>query len=202
MRGVGSAAPEAATEVPSLRARGTWHGGWPCRRNICCVRAGGGLMGVPSGFATPVSPLGRPGRAQAVGHGGCRGRVLPIRSPAMPSRRHPSPGLRAAELALAVPQVVSHRVARMAAAGPWPGARDRREFHRMGSEKVAAFHESWTAMWWQAWRAQMQFATAWMQWWSWPARIAEHGLKPVHRRAVANARRLAAPRRHRRRRAA
>jgi hypothetical protein len=122
-----------------------------------------------------------------------------LRQPAMPSsRRRPPPGVRAAELALAVPQVVAHRVARMAAAGPWPSARDRREFHLMGSEKVAAFHESWSAMWLQAWRAQMQFAMALLQWWSWPARIADHGLKPVHRRAVANAKRLGGSRRRRR----
>lgn len=110
----------------------------------------------------------------------------------MPSiRRRPLPGVRATELAIAVPQVVAHRLTRLATAGPWPGSRDRREFHRMGSEKVAAFHESWTAMWLQAWRAPMQFGMSLMGWWWWPARIAEHGLKPVHRRAVANAKRLA-----------
>lgn len=110
----------------------------------------------------------------------------------MPVSRRPLPAIRAAELAVAVPQVVAHRLARMATAGPWPGARDRREFSRMGSEKVAAFHESWSAMWLNAWRAQMQFAMAMLQGWWWPARIVDQGLKPVHRRAVANARRLAA----------
>ena len=41
------------------------------------------------------------------------------------------------ELAAAVPQVVAHRVGRMMAAGPLPGARDQQEFYRMGAEKVA-----------------------------------------------------------------
>jgi hypothetical protein len=50
------------------------------------------------------------------------------------------------DLGLAVPQVVAHRVARMALAGLSPSMRDRREFHRMGAEKVAAFYESWNAM--------------------------------------------------------
>ena len=108
----------------------------------------------------------------------------------MAPRRPPLPGMRAAELALAVPQVVAHRVARMAAAGPWPGASDRREFRTMGTEKIAVFNESWSAMWLHAWRAQLQFGLQLMHWWWSAARIGEHGLKPVHRRAVANAKRL------------
>jgi hypothetical protein len=133
-----------------------------------------------------------------------------------PSRRRKPALHKLAELSLAVPQVVSHRVARMAAAGPWPGARDRREFHTMGAEKVAAFGESWWAMLAQLWRSQMSLAlsmsTAWWSpgrrptastaWWSRPSpqvwqrwaqgsfRALEDGLAPVHRRAVANAKRL------------
>src|SRR3954454_21310068 len=52
----------------------------------------------------------------------------------------------AIELALAVPQVIAHRVGRAALAGPFPSPRDRRELQRMGAEKVAAFYESWNAM--------------------------------------------------------
>mgnify|MGYP001627349803 CR=1 FL=1 len=39
-------------------------------------------------------------------------------------------------------QVISHRTARMAAAGPVPDARDRTEFQLMGQEKLEAVAES------------------------------------------------------------
>ena len=66
----------------------------------------------------------------------------------MPARRRPSTSLSAktAELALAVPQVVAHRLLRMAHAGPHLSARDRKEFARMVAEKNSAFGESWNAM--------------------------------------------------------
>ena len=122
----------------------------------------------------------------------------------------------AVQMAGAVPQVVMHRVTRMMAAGPMPNRRDQDEFYRMGAEKVAAFGESWTAMSLQAIAAQQQFATWWLQtWWSvalggWlnpptlqhlstkaqrqlmnsMLDVAARGMAPVHRRAVANARRL------------
>jgi hypothetical protein len=101
----------------------------------------------------------------------------------------------ATELAIAVPQVVAHRLTRMAMAGPMPNARDRREFHTMGQEKVHAFWQSWFAMGWamtqavqQAWIAALQGARV-------PLLDAEAilstGMGPVHRKATANARRLA-----------
>jgi hypothetical protein len=130
--------------------------------------------------------------------------------------RHRNPSRRlatqAAELSLAAPQVVVHRLARMASAGATPSAADRREFARMGTEKVAAFWQSWFAMGLSAWQQ------AWQPWtgaWGWPAtpfaararrgagaaavaeasraagRILAAGLAPVHGRAVANAKRLA-----------
>lgn len=115
----------------------------------------------------------------------------------MPRRRRPASTLpvQAAQLALAVPQVVGHRLTRMALAGPFPNARDRREFHVMGQEKVLAFWQSWFAMGWaltqawqQAWLAMLQGARV-------PPLDAQvilgKGLAPVHRRATANARRLA-----------
>lgn len=104
-------------------------------------------------------------------------------------------------LSMAAPQVVAHRLGRMAAAGPGLSARDRREFTQMGAEKVAAFWESWAAMGWAALQAQQRmwlaaFTTPWRAAVT-PARlsadalrIASQGLAPVHRRAVANARRL------------
>ena len=46
------------------------------------------------------------------------------------------------EMSMASAQVIAHRSARMAAAGPAPGARDRREFGLMGREKGDAAYES------------------------------------------------------------
>jgi hypothetical protein len=109
------------------------------------------------------------------------------------------------ELAFAVPQVVAHRVTRMALAGTSPTARDQREFQQMGAEKMAAFTESWNAMATQAFRANYVLATSfWRSWLSGkPPQVSGSqlhnaalgvlgkGLGPVHRRAVANAKRLA-----------
>lgn len=50
------------------------------------------------------------------------------------------------EMSMASAQVITHRAARIAAAGPWPNARDRKEFARMGSEKVEAAAASGQAM--------------------------------------------------------
>jgi hypothetical protein len=131
----------------------------------------------------------------------------------MPVRRRPSASLSAktTELALAVPQVVAHRLLRMAQAGPHLSARDRKEFARMIAEKHSAFGESWSAMALQALQSQRTFATA-LALAATPTRstraspaaqtLAAHlqqatlavigkGLAPVHRRAVANAKRLA-----------
>src|SRR4051812_2826298 len=62
------------------------------------------------------------------------------------SRSNRSLATQAAELALAVPQVVAHRVTRMALSSPKPSPRDRKEFERMFTEKNTAFAESWRAM--------------------------------------------------------
>jgi len=132
----------------------------------------------------------------------------------MPARRRrPSASLSAktAELALAVPQVVAHRVLRMAQAGPNLSARDRKEFARMIAEKNSAFGESWNAMALQTLHSQRALAAA-LALAATPPRAARpssaaqalatqfqqaalavlgKGLAPVHRRAVANAKRLA-----------
>jgi hypothetical protein len=102
---------------------------------------------------------------------------------------------------MAVPQVVAMRSARMLAAGANPSARDRREFERMGTEKLLAYWESMNAMGLEVAKAQQQYALfAMRQWWSpWVSpwsmaasatRILDKGLGPVHKRASANARRL------------
>lgn len=115
------------------------------------------------------------------------------------------------ELGFAAPQVIALRMARMAQAGWQPSAADRQEFTRMGAEKIAAFYESWQAMGWHSLQVQQQWLSQWtkqganpLQWWqpwlhgaSLPLQwqqamldVAGKGLRPVHRRAVANARRL------------
>ena len=114
----------------------------------------------------------------------------------------------AAELAVAAPQVIAHRLTRLALAGPAPSARDRREFQRMGAEKAAAFAESWNAMARQTLEANQTLASAFLRAFGSPARaqasaqsatrqvgravtaIVQAGLAPAHRRAVANAKRL------------
>lgn len=120
--------------------------------------------------------------------------------PALPAAKSAALARRSAELALAVPQVVAHRLTRMALAGPVPSARDQREFTQMVSEKGVAFQQSWQAMALAGWQAQQSLAAAW---WractglavrpALPVLAAEvlgKGLAPVHRKAVANARRL------------
>ena len=99
---------------------------------------------------------------------------------------------------------------RMALAGASPSARDRSEFRRMGTEKIAAFTESWNAMAVEAVRANQQLALSCMQafWFPWarPRRRARRtalgilgaGMAPVHRRALANAKRLGRASRRRR----
>src|SRR5215471_13574882 len=119
----------------------------------------------------------------------------------MPTLRHSRSSARLAtqafELSMAAPQVIVHRITRLAFAGLSPSARDRREFHRMGAEKVAAFYESWNAMYLALLRANLNLALSPFQfWWSsgrgWRTSmgVLDAGLAPIHRRATANARRL------------
>lgn len=93
------------------------------------------------------------------------------------------------DLAFATPAVVATRLTRMALAGTNPSRRDQREFSRMSSEKVLAFYSSWTAMWMEAafmpWRMMSGTIS------SDPASdILEAGMKPIHKAAMANQRRL------------
>ena len=121
-------------------------------------------------------------------------------------RRHQaSTATRLVELGLAAPEVAIRRLGRMALAGPMPSARDRREFSGMALEKQVVFAQSWLAMCEEAWRQQLQFALSlmvglpatWRHATLAPAafdRIATRGLAPIHRKAVANAKRLRAKR--------
>ena len=124
-------------------------------------------------------------------------------------RTHRSLAIRTAELAFAAPQVVAHRVARMSSTGPALSKRDQREFRLMGSEKMAAFAASWTAMVLQAVRAQQALYLSFVRslWSPWlgsraASRMAgqlqnaalgvlDKGIRPVHRTATGNAKRLA-----------
>lgn len=123
---------------------------------------------------------------------------------------------RTAELAWAVPQVVGHRLAGIADASAFKTASGRKDLVRMVAEKQAAFHDSWQAMAAQALQSQRSLAAALTRAATpWPARrrsntsafalqlelqhaalaILGKGLAPVHRRAVANAKRLRKPKR-------
>ena len=115
-----------------------------------------------------------------------------------------------AELAVAVPQVMAHRMTRMAMAGLLPSDRDRKEFALMVAEKESAFIEGWQAMAAHTVRTSQALAmTLSRSFWS-PAFHGESSpsavvadlhdatfgvvataLEPMHRTAMANARRLA-----------
>ncbi|HVE88161.1 MAG TPA: polyhydroxyalkanoate granule-associated phasin [Burkholderiaceae bacterium] len=129
----------------------------------------------------------------------------------MPIRRKratQSLAVKAAELAFAVPQVVAHRVTRMALSGRALSPRDRREFERMVAEKSAAFSESWNAMAVQVAVANQALASSFFKSFlafrgKKPSAVRSavqlqraalgvlgKGLAPVHRKVVANAKRL------------
>ncbi len=101
-----------------------------------------------------------------------------------------------AQIGMAVPQVMAHRLTRLALAGPVLSPRDRKEFTGMVMEKQLAFSQAWMAMAMETWRMQQAWATAWFtgqvpSLTSAANRIAAKGLAPVHRKAVSNAKRLA-----------
>ncbi|SNS73406.1 hypothetical protein SAMN06265795_105224 [Noviherbaspirillum humi] len=142
-------------------------------------------------------------------------------------------GWKQGEMMLASAQVISHRLGRMVTAGVFPDARDRKEFHRMGSEKIEAAAESFMAMSMRLIESNQsllllllaQIPAAMLAslmpakqnwsglhgpWWGMPgtqllknfSEVGEHfttsmielagvGLQPIHRRATANAVRLA-----------
>jgi hypothetical protein len=113
-------------------------------------------------------------------------------------------------LSTRAPFVATQRLLRMA--DPTPNATARRDFERMGVEKLAAMQEGWMAMAMQvfelqqrAWSGLLQSAwTPWqpgtpMQWWMRGMADADAvwaaGLRPATRQVSANARRLSRPRR-------
>ena len=125
-------------------------------------------------------------------------------------RANKSLAVKATELAFAVPQVVAHRVTRMALSGRTLSARDRKEFQLMVAEKNAAFIESWNAMAAQAMLANQALAASFFkslftvapgkklsagrssaQFRRAALKVLGKGFAPVHRTATANAKRLA-----------
>lgn len=117
-------------------------------------------------------------------------------------RRPGTPATKLVEIGLAVPQVMAHRLTRMALAGPVLSARDQKEFTTMVVEKQIAFAQSWWAMSIELASQQQRFFWAWLGVFaprgkrmaspldSWQ-RVMDAGLTPVHRRAVVNSKRLA-----------
>ena len=115
--------------------------------------------------------------------------------------------IKTTQLGFVAPQVIAHRLTRMAMAGLSPTARDRSEFRRMGTEKMAALTESWNAMTMETLRTNQALTAAFWRSLCWPwlnatpsmcshlhnaaLDVLAKGIAPVHRRAVANARRLA-----------
>jgi hypothetical protein len=114
-----------------------------------------------------------------------------------------------AELAFAVPQVIAHRLTRMALSGPVLSSRDQKEFHDMVAEKQAAFRQAWSAMAKESIRANQAMAMSMFGALLNPFAQAKHpasklatdmqtaamgvfskGLAPVHKKAVSNAKRL------------
>jgi len=109
------------------------------------------------------------------------------------------------EIGATAPLVIGYRLAGMARAVPEPHARDQREFTRMGQEKVNAWYEATLAMtqrlvdanlamagvfWRQAWNGGLSpvgFATGLTRLGS---GLLADSVTPVHRRVVANNRRL------------
>ena len=126
------------------------------------------------------------------------------------TRKSKSVAVKSAELAMAVPQVVAHRITRMALAGPKLSDRDRKEFQMMVNEKHAALTQAWVAMATESVRANQAIAASIFTAFFNPfARnkasasavaakvqnaalgVLGKGLAPVHRKAVSNAKRLA-----------
>lgn len=126
------------------------------------------------------------------------------------TRKSKSVAVQCAELAVAVPQVVAHRMTRMALAGPVPSERDRREFQQMVAEKQTAFTQAWIAMATESFRASQAItasifgnifnpfspiktrsATVATDIHRAAMGLVSKGLAPVHRKVVSNAKRLA-----------
>ena len=114
-----------------------------------------------------------------------------------------------AELAEAAPQVIAKRLGSLAASGPMLSRQDQQDLHEMVSEKQTAFTESFVAMSMQVMASQQELTMKAMKSVIWPKGTAnsnfmqaaddahnaaldvlDKGLEPIHKTAVANAKRL------------
>jgi hypothetical protein len=109
-----------------------------------------------------------------------------------------SSAIKSTEVMAAIPQVVGHRLARMASAQFPMNARDRDEFLRMALEKPQAFAEAWQAMAAGMFDVQRAFMVSFFGGKPYSTRsqkaqlrLIERTLNPIHRKVTANARRLA-----------
>jgi hypothetical protein len=119
----------------------------------------------------------------------------------IPARRAAGTALQLAELSVAAPQVIAHRLARIALSQPNLSTRDRQEFAGMIMEKQAAMFQAWMAVVLETLRWQQAVALALLTGasagqhhataTSAAMRMASGALGPFHRKAVANAKRLA-----------
>src|ERR1700729_3841989 len=75
-------------------------------------------------------------------------------------RKGKSVSVKYAELAVAVPQVVAHRLMRAALAGPIMSERDRKEFQRMFYEKQVAYVQASSEMALQMFRINLELGSA------------------------------------------
>lgn len=117
------------------------------------------------------------------------------------ARRATRTAVQLAELSVAAPQVIAHRLTRMALSNPATHARDHKEFTGMVMEKQVALLQAGMAMWLEAARWQQTLFMSMLTGASAlqhhaaarsaAARIAGSALDPFHRKAVANAKRLA-----------
>jgi hypothetical protein len=109
------------------------------------------------------------------------------------------------EVSTVAPMVIGYRLAGMAPAGSTPSARQRRESVRMGQEKVDAWYEATLAAGQRLVEANLALTgLVWRQLWAGAfspvalaaplsrlgPRLLDDSLTPVHRRVVANNRRL------------
>ncbi len=113
-------------------------------------------------------------------------------------KKSTSAAAKLAEISIASPQVIAHRVTRMAMSGPVLSERDRKEFTNMVQEKQVAFAQSFMAMGTEIAKVQQQLFVSWLRnpWTvgqklpSATERVAAKALEPVRRKAVSNAKRL------------
>lgn len=116
---------------------------------------------------------------------------------------------KATELAEAAPQVIAKRLGSLAASGPMLSLQDQQDLQEMVSEKQTAFTQSFVAMSMQMMVSQQELAMKAMKSLIWPTGSAnanlmqaaddaqsaaldvlDKGLDPIHKTAVANAKRL------------